>query len=231
MRGITHHIGACLLAAGCTLLSSARAGEVVVLSSGFELHADRHEVAGDTVRLFEGQGVTEVPAADVTEYRAEEYVKGPETQALPAKRSEKVPHALASDPHALIRATVEKNNLPPQLVALLESVVKQESGFHVDAVSPKGAIGLMQLMPATARQFGVDPHDPAQNIEAGTRYFTDLLAKYQDRDDQVLRALAAYNAGPAAVDRYQGIPPYRETRDYVRRIVRDYMKAEKITGE
>ncbi len=102
--------------------------------------------------------------------------------------------------------------------------MRQESGFRANAVSPKGAYGLMQLMPGTARELGVNPKDPAQNVDAGTRYLTGLLKKYEDRDDQVIRALAAYNAGPAAVDKYNGVPPYRETRDYVRRIVKSYQK-------
>ena len=90
-----------------------------------------------------------------------------------------------------------------------------ESGFQANAVSPKGAIGLMQLMPQTAADLGVDPHDPAQNVDAGVRYLRDLLIKY---DGGLWHALAAYNAGPAAVDKYHGVPPYRETIDYITRI-------------
>jgi soluble lytic murein transglycosylase-like protein len=77
-------------------------------------------------------------------------------------------------------------------------------------------------MPETARQLGADPRDPRQNVAAGTRYFVDLLRKYQQDPFQVRKALAAYNAGPEAVDRYQGVPPYRETRDYVRKVVRQW---------
>ena len=127
-------------------------------------------------------------------------------------------------PHELVKATVASNHLPAELVALVESVIRQESGFQANAVSPKGAVGLMQLMPATARQLGVDPRDPAQNVEAGTRYLTALLKKYESHpDEQVVRALAAYNAGPGAVDKYHGIPPYAETREYVRRVVNNYL--------
>jgi soluble lytic murein transglycosylase-like protein len=102
--------------------------------------------------------------------------------------------------------------------------VSAESAYQVKAVSKKGAIGLMQLMPSTARDYGADPTDPKQNVEAGTRYLRDLLVKYQHDDNQVSRALAAYNAGPGAVDRYHGVPPYRETRAYVASVIRKYEK-------
>jgi soluble lytic murein transglycosylase-like protein len=103
-------------------------------------------------------------------------------------------------------------------------VVAVESGFRTNAVSSKGAIGLMQLMPATAREYGANPNDPEQNVEAGTQYLRDLLWKYRNDPHQVSRALAAYNAGPGAVDRYHGIPPYRETLAYVESVLRKYAK-------
>ncbi len=106
-------------------------------------------------------------------------------------------------------AAAARNGISPDLVDI---VARQESGYRSNAVSRAGAIGVMQLMPATARLLGVDPHDPLGNIEGGARYLRMLLDRFGGRVDL---ALAAYNAGPAAVDRYGGIPPYRETRAYV----------------
>jgi soluble lytic murein transglycosylase-like protein len=100
--------------------------------------------------------------------------------------------------------------------------MKTESGFQPKAVSPKGAIGLMQLMPATARQLGVDPNDPRENADGGAQYLRYLLAKYENDPNQVLLALAAYNAGPAAVERYHGVPPFRETREYIIRVLKNW---------
>ena len=197
--------------------ADARAGERVVLTTGYEMHADRHEEQGDTVRIFDAGSVTDLPKALVAEYRVEEYTPPVAVAAVPQPEK---PAVASTDPKEMIQATVEKQNLPRELVALVSSVIRQESGFHANAVSPKGAIGLMQLMPGTARDLG-------ENIEGGTRYLSELLKKYEGHDDQVVRALAAYNAGPAAVDKYNGVPPYSETRAYVRRVVKNYLSAQK----
>ncbi len=93
-------------------------------------------------------------------------------------------------------------------------------------MSPKGAIGLMQLMPKTAAELDADPRDPTQNAEAGARYLRDLLQKYENDPHQVSKAVAAYNAGPAAVDKYHGIPPYPETIQYVNRVLKQYEKEQ-----
>jgi soluble lytic murein transglycosylase-like protein len=114
---------------------------------------------------------------------------------------------------AEITAAAERNGLDP---ALLAGLIKQESGFNPNAGSPAGAQGLCQLMPGTARGLGVtDLHDPAQSIEGGAKYLAQQLKTF---NGDVARALAAYNAGPGAVQRYGGVPPYAETQNYVRAV-------------
>ena len=191
---------------------SCFAGEYAVLASGFRIHADRHETDGSVVRLYANGGVTEFPARQVSRFEVEEPapIAGPPvTLQIPTTED-------------LLTAAAKRYGLPPEFV---KSVAAAESAFRADAVSRKGAIGLMQLMPATARDYGADPTDPRQNVEAGTQYLRDLLVKYQHDDHQVPRALAAYNAGPGAVDRYHGVPPYRETLAYITRVLRKYAKS------
>jgi hypothetical protein len=192
------------------LSGSCFAGEYAVLASGFRLHADRHETDGSIVRLYANGGVTEIPAPQITGFEPDEVAPLAPPPVLQVPRTED-----------LIADAAKRNGLPVEFV---KSVVAAESAFRADAVSPKGAIGLMQLMPATAREYGAEASDPRQNIEAGTQYLRDLLLKYQHDDHQVLRALAAYNAGPGAVDRYHGVPPYRETIEYITRVLRKYAK-------
>lgn len=195
----------------------ALAGEFAVLSSGYRLHADRHELDGANVRLFENGGVTEVAANQIRTFEVEEYIPAARTPA-PAEKPAVAPRPTT---HEIITAAAKKHGLPP---ALVHSVVAAESAYRTGAVSPKGAIGLMQLMPATAKTLGADPRIPEQNVDAGAGYLRELLLKYNGRSE---RALAAYNAGPGAVDRYKGVPPYRETRAYVSRVLRTYDKLNK----
>jgi soluble lytic murein transglycosylase-like protein len=143
---------------------------------------------------------------------------GPAVPASGYPDSGKTASAKAGDFEALIRAASEKYEVDPNLV---RAVIKAESSFRPDAVSSAGAMGLMQLMPSTAEGLGVeDPLDPAQNINGGVKLLRRLLRKY---DGDVSLALAAYNAGPGAVDRYDGIPPYKETQTYVKRVL-TYMR-------
>ena len=108
--------------------------------------------------------------------------------------------------------------------ALVKSIIKAESAFNPNAISGKGALGLMQVMPATAKDMGLDASEPAQNLEAGTRYIKWLLARYSKGKNGMAKAIAAYNAGPGAVDKHHGIPRFRETRTYVARVLK-YFKS------
>jgi len=109
-------------------------------------------------------------------------------------------------------------------VALVKSIVKAESAFNPDAVSCKGALGLMQVMPQTAKDMGLDASKPVENLEAGTRYLKWLLERYSKSKNGLPKAIAAYNAGPGAVDKHHGIPKFRETQTYVARVLK-YFKA------
>lgn len=123
------------------------------------------------------------------------------------------PISVDGQPYAdLIQTYAKKRNLSPLLV---QQIIKAESRNDPNAISPKGASGLMQLMPQLAAEFNIDPFDPEMNINVGTQYFAKMLAKY----NRVDYALAAYNAGPGAVDKYGGIPPYPETQNYVSTIL------------
>jgi soluble lytic murein transglycosylase-like protein len=197
------------------LASPAFAGEYAVLTTGFRIHADRHELEGASIKLFTTDGMIEVPASSVASFESEEYV-APAPAPIAAALAPAPPKS--TDPKTLVREAAVRNSLPPAFVA---SVARTESAMKQSAVSPKGAIGVMQLMPATAKALDADPHNTEQNIDAGTRLLRELLVKY---DGDVVKALAAYNAGPGAVDKYNGLPPYRETQDYVNKVIRDYQK-------
>ncbi len=194
-----------------------------MLSNGFRLRIDRHEASGVNVSLISGSGEILLPANQIARFEADEPAPvqppKPLTEPMPAP-------APVTDPKLLVERAAVRHGLPPELV---HSVAKAESGYRADAVSPKGAIGVMQLMPATAAALSADPTDPAQNIDAGSRLLRELLEKY---DGSANRALAAYNAGTGAVAKYDGVPPYRETQLYVDRVIRDYLrqKSQKSTA-
>jgi hypothetical protein len=160
------------------------------------------------------------PLADAGGHRAEIDCSQPPRPAEPASG--------ATDPAAIERTiaqAADKYRLPGRLI---ESVIRAESAFRPDAVSPAGAQGLMQLMPATARELGVvDPFDPAQNIDGGARYIRQMLDRF---DGDLKLALAAYNAGPGTVARYRGNVPYPETQAYIKRVLSARAAAEPPAG-
>jgi soluble lytic murein transglycosylase-like protein len=131
------------------------------------------------------------------------------------------------DIHALIETVAAKYSVPAEFV---KSIVAVESNFNPLAVSAKGAIGLMQLMPSTAREYGGDPRIPEQNIAAGTRYLSFLLQRYRRSRHPLTSAIAAYNAGQSAVDHYRGVPPFHETRKYVARVLAFLHKYRKVSS-
>lgn len=201
------------------------AGEFVVFSSGFQMEIERHEAVGETVKLFTKSGVIEVAAGRIREFvpddappAAAPAAPAPQQQQQPTPRPAPASAAPtpAPDPKRLLDEAAERYGVP---AAFLHSVARTESAYRVNAVSHKGAIGVMQLMPATAAELGADPHDPAENIDAGARHLRDLLERY---DGSAHKALSAYNAGAGAVQRYGGVPPYRETVNYVDRVLKTY---------
>lgn len=217
----------------CPLL--AHAAEHVTLRNGFELNCVRREAMGDKVRLYLAE---DSPATDSgnkdTNYLevAADAILSVETVAdepqpvAPVKVPTSTTGATAptaAEMHEMLAHAGAAHDIDTDLLA---SVVKAESGGHVRAVSRAGARGLMQLMPGTATEMGVqDAFRPEQNIAGGTAYLDELLTRYRNN---IALALAAYNAGPAAVDRYHGVPPYRETKEYVARVIREFNRRKQM---
>ena len=196
------------------IVPALQAAEQVTLKNGYNLLCDHREQEGDRVRLFTSKDSGNFVEVDAAEILSVDAVPDPPV-AAPLAAAE--PRLTNSDVHELIARAGADHNLD---VDLLASVVRAESGGNIRAVSRTGAQGLMQLMPGTAAELGVtDSFRADQNIKGGTAYLDALLLKYHDH---LALALAAYNAGPAAVDKYHGVPPYRETRVYVARVIREF---------
>ena len=201
--------------------SCLMASEVAVLDNGMRLRAASVERSGSRLILHsQDGGAIELDAARLASLETEPDAPRPAPVSAPEPPAPAVESAPLSV-RDLITAAALRHGLPPEFV---HGVAQAESGYQPSARSPKGAIGVMQLMPATAAKFAADPADVRQNIDAGTRLLRDLLLKYEGTQNGVRRALAAYNAGEAAVDRYGGVPPYRETQGYVERVVGLYWK-------
>jgi soluble lytic murein transglycosylase-like protein len=184
---------------------------VAALRNGFSLRFDHRRIAHDTSRLYITAGednYIDVPTAEIASLSQEQ---------LPTPPAPAPPPAAAVDIKSVVASASDKHLVDADLI---DSVIRAESGFNPRAVSPKGARGLMQLMPGTAANLGVqDSFDAQANVDGGTRYLRELLARY---NNDLARALAAYNAGPHRVEQYHGVPPYRETRAYVSSVIRDF---------
>ncbi len=203
------------------------AAEVAVLRNGFSIRYERREVVGEVTRLYvnaDGSSYVDVPTAEIEHFEAAPELPASSPAFLGIAKdgaSERpgFPGRPNTDLGEVVNQASGRYRLDPDLVT---SVIKAESGFNVRAVSPKGAQGLMQLMPGTASQLGVpDVFDPRANVEGGTKYLRELLERY---NFDLVKALAAYNAGPQRVEQFGGVPPYYETRAYVARVVRDFNK-------
>jgi soluble lytic murein transglycosylase-like protein len=210
-----------IVAAAALLGPISHAAERVTLRNGFVQRCDHHGQVEGRVRLY-----LTADEDNYIELAPEEIVSVEFTPDPPVPAQIKAPDQTASAPeaklsdadlHQILAAASGAHNLD---VDLLASVVKEESDGDARAVSRAGAQGLMQLMPATAVELGVEnSFQPDQNVRGGSAYLDALLVRYHDN---LALALAAYNAGPAAVDKYRGVPPYRETRIYVARVIHEF---------
>jgi soluble lytic murein transglycosylase-like protein len=207
------------------------AGQVAVLKNGFSIRCERREIVGDVTRLYvnaDGSSFVDVPTAQVDHFEsAPEEPASASRLAASGFNTTRFSGRSAASVNDLVNEASGRYRLDPDLVT---SVIKAESGFNVRAVSPKGAQGLMQLMPGTASTLGVtNAFDPQANVEGGTKYLRELLERY---NFDLVKALAAYNAGPQRVEQFGGIPPYYETRAYVARVVKDFNRkkaAQKVS--
>jgi transglycosylase-like protein with SLT domain len=188
-----------------------------VLRNGFSIRHDHQEKLQGVTRLYlsadPSNGFVDVPTEEIVSLDRQEIpLPPPPAPAATATREEV---------DGFVNSASDQHRVDPDLI---RSVIKAESGFNSRAVSPKGAQGLMQLMPSTASQLGVkDAFAPAENIQGGTRYLRDLLVLY---NNDMAKALAAYNAGPHRVAQYNGVPPYRETHAYVARVIKDFNRTK-----
>jgi len=220
------------------LASPATAAELAILRNGFSIRHEHRLVMGTTTRLFllaDDSSFTDVPTEEITGYEKDLSLPLPApavshvsiSVAAPSMsvKSGSVKSVRVLPLNEVVNTASATYHLDPDLV---NSVIHAESGFNAHAVSPKGARGLMQLMPGTANQLGVnDSFDPQSNVTGGSRYLRELLERY---NFDLVKALAAYNAGTDRVEQYHGVPPFRETRAYVARIVHEY-NTKKIAQE
>lgn len=194
------------------LAGSAFAAEFAVLTTGFQIEAERHEVIGDQVKLFtRGGGTMLIPTEAIARFEPDDR---PPEAPVPVPKPEPEKEKTLDE---IVAHFSSELGLPE---ALVHSVIAAESAYDAEAISSKGAVGLMQLMPGTAQDLEVsDRRDPSQNVRGGTTYLRQLLDRYRESPDSLLLALAAYNAGPGHVDSYRGLPPFNETRLFVRRVL------------
>jgi soluble lytic murein transglycosylase-like protein len=194
----------------------AWAADYAVLANGARLRAQHIERVDDHYVLQDGAGRIEIPTSQVA---ALEHEDDPAPPAAPKPVTE--PQPAPRNARELVTEAAVRYGLPP---AIVHALAATESAYQTNALSPKGAMGVMQLMPSTAKALNADPANVEQNIDAGTRLLRELLEKYANDPNPVRRALAAYNAGPGAVERYSGVPPYRETQDYVEKVIERYWR-------
>ena len=197
------------------MVTPALRAEYVVLRSGQRLTVTGYQLVGDKYRLQMAGGSAEIAADEVVAIEPEDVFT-----PAPAKPIVKPPY------RELVEAAAARYNVDADLIT---SVIAVESSFDPKAVSRKNARGLMQLLPQTAARLGVQNiYDPQENIDAGTRYLRELLQRY---NNNLVLALAAYNAGPERVQQYDRVPPFAETISYVRRVKRGYEKSKSSTAK